>query len=345
VPKVWDLGTVVIAGQPADEIAEVWQDVSSLALVWLLLDVLVLAVLYLVLGRMLDPLHGLARGLLRLEDGDYNSRFTPPRIKELAIIGERFNQLAEALGRARAENARLYGQLITVQEDERREIANELHDEASPCLFGIMANALSVERLSEKRRDRKTVEIRNHVKEIIKITERLKMMNRVLLKKLRPVALGRVALSALIEDLVSELARRYPEVALTHAVRTRGATYGEAIDLTMYRSVQEGVTNAIRHGKADAVKVELFEKRSKPNCNGEAAPAKLQLLIQDDGRGVPAETALGFGLTVMRERVNALGGSCAIQSAPTQGAALRVIIPIKAAHAGQRRQIERIEAN
>jgi two-component system sensor histidine kinase UhpB len=345
VPRVWDLGTVVIAGEPADEIAEVWQDVSSLALVWLLLDALVLAVLYLVLGRMLDPLASLARGLLRLEDGDYATRFTPPRIKELAIIGERFNQLAEALGRARAENASLYGQLITVQEDERREIATELHDEASPCLFGIMANALSIERLSERRRDRKTVEIRGHVKEIVRIGERLKMMNRILLKKLRPVALGRVALSALVEDLMGELGRRYPDVALTHSARTRRATYGEAIDLTIYRSVQEGVTNAIRHGKADAVRVELFEKRQKSDDNGEAAASTLQLLIQDDGRGIPPDTALGFGLTVMRERVNALGGSCAIQSVPAQGTALRVIIPVKAAHSEQRKQIERIEAN
>lgn len=345
VPRVWGLGTVVVAGEPADEIAEVWQDVSSLALVWLLLDALVLAVLYLVLGRMLDPLAGLARALLKLEDGDYNTRFTPPRIKELGIIAARFNQLAEVLGRARAENARLYGQLITVQEDERREIANELHDEASPCLFGIMANALSVERLAERRRDRKTLEIRGHVKEIVRITERLKMMNRVLLKKLRPVALGRVALAALVEDLIGELQRRYPEVALSQAIKTRGVTYGETIDLTVYRSVQEGVTNAIRHGKADTVKVELFEKRQKHNNNGDATKPTLQLLIQDDGRGILPETTLGFGLTLMRERINALGGSCAIQSAPSHGATLRVVIPINAVAAVKRRQIERIEAN
>ena len=115
----------------------------------------------------------------------------------------------------------------------------------------------------------------------------------------------------------------------------------------VYRSVQEGVTNAIRHGKADTVKVELFEKRGKHNGNGngDASKPTLQLLIQDDGRGILPETALGFGLTVMRERVNALGGSCAIQSAPSHGATLRVVIPINAVAAVQRRPIEKIEAN
>ena len=335
---------MVIVEEPADEIAEVWKDISSLALVWLGLDVLVLVVLFLVLDRLLEPLAGLGRGLLRLEDGDYATRLTPSRIKELAAIGDRFNKLAETLGRTRAENARLYGQLITVQEDERREIANELHDEASPCLFGIMANALSIDRLIERRSDRKSAEIRGHVGEVLKVTERLKMMNRVLLKKLRPVALGRVALSALVEDLVGELKRRYPEVSLSQSIRTRAAAYGEAIDLTIYRCIQEGVTNAIRHGKADAISVELFEKRKPRDSDIANASPTLQLIIHDDGCGILPETALGFGLTVMRERVNALGGSCVIQSASAHGTALRVIIPIEAAMAEHANHNARIEA-
>jgi len=194
-PKTWDLGTVVIAGDPTDEIAEVWYDVSSLAIVLAALGVLALATLYVVLGRMLDPMANVARGLTSLEDGDYATRLTPPRVKELGTITACFNRLAETLGRTRAENGRLYGQLITVQEDERREIANELHDEASPCLFGIMANAMSVQKLTERRRDSRSADIRGHASEILRVTERLKMMNRVMLKKLRPVSIGRIALS------------------------------------------------------------------------------------------------------------------------------------------------------
>ncbi len=346
MPQVWDLGTVVIAGEPADEIAEVWHDVSSLALVLLVLDILALVMLYAVLGRMLDPMASVARGLLRLEDGDYAARLTPPRVMELGAITERFNKLAETLGRARAENGRLYGQLITVQEDERREIANELHDEASPCLFGIMANAMSVQRLTGRRRDSRSNDIRGHIGEILRVTERLKMMNRVMLKKLRPVSLGRVALSELSGDLLGELQRRYPEVDITHSLRTRGSRYGDAVDLTIYRCIQEAVTNAIRHGKADMVRVDLFEKRAPRDGDDSAKRPTLQLLIQDNGRGILPDTPLGFGLTAMRERVHALGGSCAIQSAPSQGAILRVIIPISAVTgAKSHKQFERIEAS
>jgi len=344
-PNILDLGTVVIAGEPADEIAEVWYDVSSLTIALGALDLLVLVTLYVVLGRMLDPMANVARGLVRLEDGDYSTRLTPPRVKELGAITACFNRLAETLGRSRAENGRLYGQIITVQEDERREIANELHDEASPCLFGIMANAMSAQKLTERRRDRRSLDIHGHMSEILRVTERLKMMNRVMLKKLRPIAIGRVSLSELARDLLNELQRRYPEVDITSSLRTRGVQYGEAIDLTIYRCIQEGVTNAIRHGSADTVRVDLFEKRGARGTNSAAEPT-LQLLIQDDGRGILSDTPLGFGLTAMRERVHALGGSCAIQNAPNQGAIVRVIIPITAvATASPPEYQERIEAS
>ncbi len=336
IPQTWSLGTVVLAGEPVDEIAEVWYDVKALALVWLLLGAFVVATLYLVLFRMLEPLASLARGMLKLEDGQYATRLPEPNVQELSAIADGFNNLAGALDRARAENARLYGQLIMVQEDERREIANELHDEASPCLFGITANALSAQRLAGTKSDRKTRELRGYLSEILKVTDRLNQMNRMLLKKLRPVAIGRVALSAVAEDLVRELQRRYPEVAISPSIKMRMPSFGEAVDLTVYRCLQEGVTNSIRHGKAGAIDVELVEKRPRAHgngktngaANGAASVPELHLRIQDDGRGIAPDTALGFGLTVMRERVTALGGTCTIKSTPAAGTTLRIVIPM-----------------
>jgi two-component system, NarL family, sensor histidine kinase UhpB len=173
------------------------------------------------------------------------------------------------------------------------------------------------------------VEMRGHIAEILKVTERLNLMNRMLLKKLRPVALGRVALADLIEDLCRETQRRYPNVALAPTIKTLMASYGEEIDLTVYRCVQEGVTNAIRHGKAGSVRVEIFEKRrTRAEGKFKAGPA-LHLAIQDDGHGIGADTPAGFGLTVMRERIQALDGSFIIESAPTRGTTLLIILPIQ----------------
>ena len=175
-----------------------------------------------------------------------------PKVKELAIITERFNTLAGALDTARDENSRLYRQLITVQEEERREIANELHDEAGPCLFGITANASSIQNLADQLPDRRTAEISRRVGEILSITERLKLLNRALLKKLKPAPLGRVKLAELLDELIAGFQRRHPDTQIAVAIGKLANSYGEAIDLTLYRCIQEGITNAIRHGKAQA---------------------------------------------------------------------------------------------
>ena len=118
---------IIILGEPADEIAEAWQDFSSLALIWLAINAIVLVVLYLVLGRVLDPLASLSKGMHQLEDGEYEARLPPSKVKELAVITGRFNTLASALNVAREENESLYRQLINVQEAERRAIITS-HD-------------------------------------------------------------------------------------------------------------------------------------------------------------------------------------------------------------------------
>ncbi len=325
---------VVIVGEPADEIAEAWHDFSSLALVWLSLNAMILAVLYVVLGRVLDPLASLSKGMLNLEDGHYATRLEPPKVRELAAITQRFNTLASALDTARDENSRLYRQLITVQEEERRTIANELHDEAGPCLFGITANASSIQNLADQLPDRRTAEISRRVGEILSITERLKLMNRALLKKLRPGPLGRVKLAELLDELIVGFQRRHPGTEVQTSLGRLADSYGEAIDLTLYRCIQEGITNAIRHGESEHLTIDLTEEPIAGR-NGKRVGAKLSLCIGDDGKGIAPATPKGFGLTTMTERVRSLGGSCTIESTPAQGTMIHVEIPVHRASAGK----------
>jgi two-component system sensor histidine kinase UhpB len=324
-----DIDPIVIVGEPADEIAEAWQDFSSLAVVWLGLNVVILAILYIVLGRMLDPLAHLSKGMLQLEDGHYATRLKPSKMKELAVITNRFNTLAGALDTARDENSRLYRQLISVQEEERREIANELHDEAGPCLFGIAANASSIKTIADQLPKGRTTEISRRVREILSITERLKSMNRALIKKLRPGPLGRVKLAELIAELTAGLQGRHPDTQIRTNLGKLAKSYGEPIDLTTYRCVQESITNAIRHGQAANVTVDLAEEESVRRKGSRRSAAVLHLTISDDGKGMAPSTPKGFGLTTMAERVRSLGGSCDVESARSKGTTIRVKIPVQ----------------
>jgi two-component system sensor histidine kinase UhpB len=193
-----------------------------------------------------------------------------------------------------------------VQEEERRAIANELHDEAGPCLFGITANASSIQNLADQLPDKRTKEISRRVGEILSIAERLKLLNRALLKKLRPGPLGRVKLAELLDELIVGFQRRHPGTHVTTSFGNLAESHGEATDLTLYRCIQEGITNAIRRGKAEHLTVDLAEEPA-PRRSGKRSSAKLCLCIGDDGKGIAPATPKGFGLSTMTERVRSPG--------------------------------------
>jgi two-component system sensor histidine kinase UhpB len=319
-----NIGTFSIYGEPADEIAEVWDDLSEVSLVAGAVVGLTLAMLYWVLGRILNPLSSLSSGMLELEVGRYGTRLELPRVKELEPIASRFNALAGALDGARAENRELLGHLINVQEDERRQIANELHDEAGPCLFGITANAGSILTMVRQADSATKDAVTERVSAILDSAERLKCLNRSRLKTLRPIAIGRVSLEELLTNLVAEFEKRYPGVNFFLAIEPIAPRYGEAVELTIYRCLQQGLTNALQHGGAKNIEAQLLLRAPLP----EARRGELILTMTDDGTGIAERTPIGFGLSAMRERVMAVDGSCFIERAEPRGTRITITVPV-----------------
>jgi len=311
------IGRVEISGEPADEIAEVWEDLVAIGTIGILLNAAMIALLYVVFGRVLDPLTVLAAGLSDLEHQSYNVRLPTPQARELSVITDHFNTLAAALSTARAENLNLNRRLITAQDDERRRTALELHDEVGPCLFGLKANASSIAGATSDLPDKAGQIISERVQDIRGIIEHLQTINRSMLDRLRPMALGHVPLAELVGQLVRERSRQHPEISFAFTAGALKASYGDSIDLTVYRCVQESLTNAVRHAKAKQITVELAE-----------ATARLDLIVRDDGRGLAANRPAGFGIRGMRERVEGLGGSYRLDSAPGRGVSVNISLPL-----------------
>ncbi len=301
--------TLLIVGHAEDEINEKWHELSALALLWLTVVSLLLVGLHAATGRILNPLVALAGGLTALEAGQRDQRLVVPRVRELADISHQFNSLAMSLDQTRDENGALYRQMMDVQEEERRLIANELHDEAGPCLFGITANTESIVRLTNDLPAAKADQIRSRTTEVLSVTERLKSMNRSLLRRLRPSSIGKVSLTGLMTELIRDFERRHPEVHFIIAMEIHTQSYGDAIDLTVYRCVQEALTNAIRHGRATSCIVNFEERAIVSAEHTSGNQLEIQLTIRDNGHGLKPGTEIGFGLAAMRERVLSVGGA------------------------------------
>jgi two-component system, NarL family, sensor histidine kinase UhpB len=342
------LGTVEIISEPRDEIAEVWGNTVALAPVAVMTVLAIVAILYLVLGRVLDPLTALGTGLRGLERRDYKVRLQRPKVLEFAAIVDRFNALAGALDAVRTENLALNRRLITVQDDERRRTALELHDEVGPSLFGLKANVASIAKAAAGLPDAAAATVAERVQDLTAIVDHLQGINRGMLNRLRPMALGNLPLADIIAELVRDRAREHPHILFTHDIATLDRSYDDTVDLTVYRCVQESLTNAIRHANAKNIEVRVAlsgtgherQRQNRDDALAGGTPALpgscLVLTVRDDGYGIPAGQPPGFGLRGMQERVQALGGEFTIEARRGQtgnspgngGACVRIIIPL-----------------
>jgi two-component system sensor histidine kinase UhpB len=314
------IGSVIVTGEPKDEIAEAWEHTAALGLIALTLNAAGIGLLYLLFGRVLEPVARLAGGLADLERRHYEVRLPPPGAAEFAAITARFNALAEALHGLQTENRTLNRRLITVQDDERRNIALELHDEVGPSLFGLKAMASSAMASVGKPSDT----AKNRLGEMLTLIEHMQATNRNLLNRLRPMALGHVPLENMLSELIRERGRQHPQLTFSFSETGLQSGYGDSIDLTVYRCVQESLTNAMKHAGAQNIDVKVA-----------ATADALALTIRDDGRGIDPAQPLGFGRLGMQERVEALGGECTIESESGRGTAVRIRIPL--AQADQQR--------
>jgi len=320
---------VILIAEPADEIAEAWHDFSSLAIVWVALNVLVIGILYVVLGRVLAPLENLARGMQSLKGGKYAIRLKPPRARELASITDHFNRLAGGLDSAREENSRLYRELIAAQEQVRRDIANDLHDEAGACLFGIAANASSIRMFVNDLQGKPATLLREYTARILDSADHLKAMNRQILKQLRPGPLGQVKLALIVEELVTDLQRSNQSMQVAMRIGNLARSYGESVDLAIYRCIQEGMTAAIRSGESKKVSVDLAEYGLATPRGRKGKRPNLRLMLRFDGASFVRSSPKDLAIAIMEERANSLGGTCAIRRAASKETTIRIEIPIK----------------
>jgi two-component system sensor histidine kinase UhpB len=299
---------IVVRADPGDEIAESWEDARPLLLLVLVVSIIANGLLYFVIGRWLKPVERIVAAMDGIEQGDYRARLPAFELPELATVAGKFNHMAEVLERSREENRYLAQQSIAIQEAERRALAHELHDELGQSIAAINAVAASIEGGAA----------RSGAATIAEIGAGMHAVVRGMLRRLRPVLLDEFGLVRALEDLVDGWNERHEESFCRLSVRGNCDDLRDDAGISLYRVVQECLTNVSKHSAASEVTVDLER----------VANGGTRLVVGDNGRGFDAAvTRPGLGLLGMRERSEALGGTFKVEAATGRGVRLTVELP------------------
>lgn len=226
--------------------------------------------------------------------------------------------------RTRAEDSlrKLAGQLIRAQEEERKRVALELHDDLGQrlALLGLGLDVLAREHESKPR------DVAGEMRALADSVRALSSDMHEVSHRLHSTKLDKLGLPAALKILCQELSTQH-ELAIEYESRGGGRRADHYIELALYRIAQEALSNAIRHSDATSARVEL-----------ESTSTRIELVIEDDGRGfdaADAETKPGLGLQGMRERTLLVGGTLAIHTARDKGTRIEVSVPLPEPSAGE----------
>ena len=222
--------------------------------------------------------------------------------------------MADQLQAAELQNRRLNAQLSTVQEEERADIARDLHDEIGPFLFAVDVDAQTIPTYLERGAVQDATVRASAIRQSV---AHMQSHIRSILSRLRPSMLLDLGLSHAIDQLVAFWRKRHP--GITFNVMAEQTSYGAKIDEVAYRIVQEAVSNAVRHGNPSRIGIAI-----RADDGG-----ILRVSVSNNGKELMDNGSYGFGLAGMRERIAAQGGNLTISNtAGGQGVELIAALPL-----------------
>lgn len=290
------IGDIVFLPDLSADLFEKWIGFLALTSLVAVLTVLTGIIAYVFAGSALRPLQHLGEGLTRMRRGDYAKPIPvggPPEIRQSC---EEANALAATLAQLSQDNRELMHRLVSLQDDERRDLARELHDELGPLLFSIRAGTIALIDASPQ-----VGNLGKSAQDVLQSVEALQQTNRRILDRLRPLYIEELGLSTCVQTLLQNFRKQAPHIVLTDTIDPGLNGIAGPRAQTVYRLIQEALTNVLRHAKA-----------SNAHVQASVIDKALVIEISDDGGGFPEGNVFGRGLTGMHERVRALSGSLSL---------------------------------
>jgi two-component system sensor histidine kinase UhpB len=288
------VGDIIFAPDMSADIYEKWIGFLAIVCSGIALMLLTGVITHFTARSVLRPLQNLGDGLTRMRTGDYEQQILsagPPEIRKSA---QEANELARTLNRLSQDNRSLLRRIVSLQDDERQDMARELHDELGPLLFGIRANTVALlESIPSGE-----AELNSAAEGILRSVETLQQTNHRILDRLRPLYIQELGLERSIQTLLQNAKAQAANLKVTSQIDTALNDVDGLLSQTIYRVIQEAVTNVLRHAKASTMHVAARIR-----------DREVIVEVSDDGLGFPADRKFGRGLTGMLERARALSGT------------------------------------
>ncbi|MBV9578338.1 MAG: HAMP domain-containing sensor histidine kinase [Chloroflexi bacterium] len=274
-----------------------------------------------VLNLALQPLHSLEKTVDHVATGDLTTRAQPVLFRDPDVerLGETLNSMLDVLQEHRQLLQKMSEQVLAAQEDERKRIARELHDETAQSLTTLLI------RLKILEKARTTEDMHGQIDGLREITAQTLEAVRVLAVELRPTTLDDLGLLAALEAYTDTYRLRLPICVTfsTAGFEDHDHRLPPQVELVLYRVVQEALTNVAKHANAEEVRVELSRRLSVVVAS-----------VTDDGRGFNVEEMMrsrerGLGLFGMQERLALVSGQLVIDSAPGRGTRITARVPLQ----------------
>jgi len=310
-------------------IEEPWQSVASpmfrLSLVapLALAPILVISLLglWLSASQVVAPLRDLQGRAIKLAAGDFHAVETEiGGVQEIRDLQRSMVTMARRIQSAQQSLRRYIGKVTSIQEEERRRIARDLHDETIQDFIALDQKVQLLGRNPRGGKGRKSDSVETIHREAREAIQRVRRLSLAL----RPGYLEDLGLVPALEALANDVSSK-AGIPISFHVTGTAAHQSSSVDLAIYRIVQESLSNVVRHAQAHHAWVDL-----------RFAGEEVRLIVRDDGAGFVPPREAGdltqaghFGLVGMRERAQFIGGSLEVHSTPGKGTRLILRLPLQ----------------
>jgi two-component system sensor histidine kinase UhpB len=287
------IGSIYLTPDPTSEYEEVWRQFKSGLLATIIFVFILNVSIYIIFSRLLIPISRILRAFDQLGKNDFNNKIPPLKIIEFEALRKKFNKMSTALKKSNQEISKLNQTILDIQEEEKRSISRDLHDDLAQSLVALQAESVAASRS-------KNMALKNKgLQSIVGLSKQMIYDLRNVMQRLSLGILDEIGLDAALKDLIQVWIKKNNIKKINVKVRlpNQATKFNQKQCANIYRIVQEGLTNINKHSSATDVAIQIYSEFNKLNIE-----------IKNNGVLKRNKVAGGLGLIGMRERVLFLRG-------------------------------------